>query len=276
MSFDEAHEIAGGGGLLLHVRSAGPADAPPLVFLHGWAQHHIVWAAQAPLEAGHRLVAPDLRGHGASAAPRDEAAYTDTALWAEDVAAVIDQLGLERPLVVGWSYGARVVAAYLEVFGDAALAGVMLAGPIAALGKHRTDRMAGPASPGMDRDLYTSDQPRRLAATVRFVEACTAAPLDRATFGALVGANMLVTPPVRRALFRTDLDLHPVYAGLQRPALVIHGAEDRVVTPETGAALAETMPNAEFERWEGIGHAPFLEAPERFNAALARFAAACR
>jgi pimeloyl-ACP methyl ester carboxylesterase len=276
MTFATTHEIAGGGGLRLHVREAGPPEAPPILFVHGWAQHHVAWARQAPLAATHRLVALDLRGHGASEAPQDEAAYTDTALWADDIAAILDALGLDAPVLVGWSYGARVIGAYLEHHGDAALAGVALAGPIAAIGAAREDWMAGPASPGMDRDLYTRDQPRRLAATVRFVEGMTAAPLDRARLATLVGAAMLVAPAVRRALFRADVDLRPAFARLARPGLVVHGRADGVVTPETGAALAEAMAQGRLEAWEGIGHAPFLEDPDRFAATLAAFVSECR
>ncbi len=276
MTFPTVHDLAGGGGLRLHVREAGPSDAPPILFVHGWAQHHIAWARQAALADRHRLVVFDLRGHGASEAPSDEAAYTDTALWADDIAAIVDTLALERPVVVGWSYGARVIGAYLERHGDGALSGVALAGPVAAIGAARADWMAGPGSPGTDRDLYTDDQPRRLAATARFLEGCTAEPLDRQTLAVLAGANMMVAPHVRRALFRADVDLHPAYAALSRPGLVIHGAADSLVTPETGRRLAAAMQAGRLELWEGIGHAPFLEDAGRFNATLAAFAAECR
>jgi len=276
MTFPTVHDVQGGGGLRLHVREAGPAHAPPILFVHGWAQHHIAWAQQAPLADSHRLVAFDLRGHGASDAPNDEAAYTDTRLWAGDIAAILDALEVDRPVLVGWSYGARVIGAYLSEYGDAAISGVALAGPVAAIGAARGDWMIGAASPGAERDLYTADQPRRLAATVRFLEGCTAAPLDRQTIATLAGANMLVAPHVRRALFKADVDLHPAYAGLSKPGLVIHGAQDRVVTPETGRRLAAAMPAGWVELWEGIGHAPFLEDADRFNATLAGFAAECR
>ena len=119
--------------------------------------------------------------------------------------------------------------------------------------------------------LYTDDLPRRLHATARFVAACTARPLDRTTYAETVGANMLCPAHVRRALFAADLDLRPAYAALRRPGLVVHGLADRVVTPATGEAAAELMPKGRFLGYEGIGHAPFLEAPDRFAADLADF-----
>ena len=173
----------------------------------------------------------DLRGHGASDKPEDPAAYTDTRLWGDDVAAVIKAHGLDRVTLVGWSYGSRVIAAYLATHGDAAIAGVVLAGGILAIGNAREDWMMGPTSPALDRDLYTSDLTRLIPATARFVEACTAKPLDRQTYGQMVAANMLCPAHVRRALFAADCDMRPAYAAMTCPGLVIHGSADTVVVP---------------------------------------------
>jgi pimeloyl-ACP methyl ester carboxylesterase len=54
------------------------------------------------------LVAFDLRGHGMSEAPPDAGSYAGD-VWALDVAAVIETLALERPILVGWSYGGYVI-----------------------------------------------------------------------------------------------------------------------------------------------------------------------
>lgn len=255
---------------------AGDPGNPPILLIHGWAQQFICWAPLTALLADRfHIVAMDLRGHGASAKPETPGAYTDTALWGDDVQAVIAAAGLVRPVLVGWSYGSRVIAAHLATHGDAHLGGIALAGGILAIGAAREDWMVGPTSPGLDRDLYTEDVPRRLTATARFVEACTAQPLDRATYGQMVGANMLCPAHVRRALFATDVDFRPVYAGMTCPGLVIHGAGDTVVTPATGKAAAALMPRGRFLAYDRVGHAPFLEAPERFAADLAGFVTDC-
>ena len=247
------------------------------MLIHGWSQQFICWApVMERLSDRFHLVAMDLRGHGASDAPQGEAPYTDTGLWADDVAAVIKAAGLERPVLVGWSYGARVIGAYLAQQGAEKIAGIAVAGGVLAIGSKRESWMAGSASPGLDRELYTDDVPRRLAATARFVAACTTDPLEVVTYAELVGANMLCPAHVRRALFKADVDLRPVYAQTACPALIIHGTEDKVVTPETGQAAAEALKNGRYLPYEGIGHAPFLEAPDRFAADLGAFAEACQ
>lgn len=266
-----SHQIAGAGGVMLHVTDQGPEDAPAIVFIHGWSQDGSCWQAQAPLADRFRLVAFDLRGHGASDAPMDEAAYTDGALWAGDLAAVIKALALHRPILVGWSYGSRVIAAYLDVFGDTAIAGVVLAGGILAIGDERRDWMVGPASPGLNPDLYTDDDARRLAATEAFIRTCTEEPLDEALTADIITRNMGVPALVRRALFAASWNFQPVYAALNVPLLAIHGVEDRIVAPLTGITASELAPLGDLRLYEHTGHAPFLESPGRFNADLAEF-----
>ncbi|HMI24624.1 MAG TPA: alpha/beta fold hydrolase, partial [Streptosporangiaceae bacterium] len=94
----QTHTVAGGGGLQLHVREWGKADGPPILFIHGWSQNHLCWDKQyeSALRDEFRLVAFDLRGHGMSEAPPGPGPYTDDKLWADDLAAIIGRLGLER------------------------------------------------------------------------------------------------------------------------------------------------------------------------------------
>lgn len=114
------------GGVDLHVRSAGPAggvdpsgggpgggsggaSAQGVLLLHGWPDSSLMWSHQvaALAGAGHRVIAPDLRGFGLSERPRGRAAYTLDLLVA-DALAVVDDAGLERVTVVGHDWGAVV------------------------------------------------------------------------------------------------------------------------------------------------------------------------
>ncbi|NOX74397.1 MAG: alpha/beta hydrolase [Alphaproteobacteria bacterium] len=266
------HRIKGGGGLELFVNDQGPKDAPALLFVHGWAQSHACWQEQAELAENYRLVALDLRGHGASDKPEELAAYTDVSLWGADINAVIQELNLDNPILVGWSYGCLVLATYLDAYGDSDIAGVVLAGGTLAIGDAREAWMIGDKGAAINFNLVSNNDADRLTATREFVANCTAEPLDDDLTEKLVASNMQCPAHVRRSLFAYSWDVQPVYKKLSKPALVIHGVEDRVVAPLVGITASELIPNADLALYESTGHAPFLEQPERFNTDLSQFA----
>src|SRR5687768_104980 len=92
------HTITGGGGTQLHLVEAGNARGRAILFIHGLSQCWLAWDRQlrSDLAGNYRLVAMDMRGHGASETPR--AGYDDARLWADDVDATIRGLELERPI----------------------------------------------------------------------------------------------------------------------------------------------------------------------------------
>ena len=142
----KAHTVRGGGGLRLHVREWGKADGPPILFIHGWSQNHLCWAKQyeSALADEFRLVAYDLRGHGMSEAPLEPEHYTDGKLWADDVAAIIDELRLDRPVLVGWSYGAFVICDYVRVYGQDRIAAIDFVEGAVKLGEAAFGTLIGP------------------------------------------------------------------------------------------------------------------------------------
>ena len=106
--FDEA-QIGVAEGTALHVRTAG--TGPPVVLLHGYPQTGACWHRVAPaLSQRYSVVVPDLRGYGRSSAPPDDAGHTVYAkrTMADDVVAVMSELGHERFAVVGHDRGGRV------------------------------------------------------------------------------------------------------------------------------------------------------------------------
>jgi pimeloyl-ACP methyl ester carboxylesterase len=91
-------------GVRVHLATAGPPDAPPLLALHGWPQHWWCWRRVVPLLAGdHRLLMPDLRGLGWSGPP-DDADYRKDRL-VDDALALLDALGIERAGLLGHDWG---------------------------------------------------------------------------------------------------------------------------------------------------------------------------
>jgi pimeloyl-ACP methyl ester carboxylesterase len=96
-------------GLELHLAEAGPAAGAPVVLLHGFPDSWRLWRHQveALAGAGHRVLAPDLRGFGETARPAEVAAYKLRTLVA-DVTGLLDVLGVERAAVVGHDWGAAL------------------------------------------------------------------------------------------------------------------------------------------------------------------------
>ena len=82
----------------------GPQDAPPVLCLHGWPQHWLIWRGVWPALAGeYRVICPDLRGHGWSGWP-DDGDFRKARL-ADDAVALLDVLGLPRAHVIGHDWG---------------------------------------------------------------------------------------------------------------------------------------------------------------------------
>jgi pimeloyl-ACP methyl ester carboxylesterase len=92
-------------GIDFHVAEAGEGDDVVLC-LHGWPQNWYEWRHLMPAlaGAGHRVLAMDLRGYGWSEAPGEPEGYLKEAM-ADDVLAVLDELGLEKVKLVGHDWG---------------------------------------------------------------------------------------------------------------------------------------------------------------------------
>ena len=266
------HRVHGGGGLELRVDETGNPDGRPILFIHGFSQCRLCWRSQldasSPLADRFRLVAMDNRGHGDSEKHPD--VYGESKLWADDVAAVIEELHLDQPVLVGWSYGGVIIADYLSTHGEDAIAGTNWVGAVFKLGE--------PVMPFLDPrfvalvpGFFSTDAVESVAALSAFMRlAVQDEPTPEDLYYGL-GYNTAVPPHVRQALFSRTLDHTDVLRSITKPALVTHGAQDAVVYTSSAEAIAATIPGAELSVYDGIGHAPFSEAPERFNAELAAF-----
>jgi len=267
------YHIEGGDGVELFVRDGGNEDGPPILFVHGWSQHHLCWEKQmnGPLAKTHRLVAFDLRGHGASEKHDDPEFYVHSKSWADDVAAVIETCEMDRPLLAGWSMGGFVSMDYLHHYGDADIAGLALVGSSVKtsnypdlIGKRRPDVVA--------EGMYSEDQRVALAATIAFVKGCFASPLSKMDLASMVGFNMLCPPHIRRASRLREPDYEADFSAITCPVSVLWGDADRVIgRPLIDETLA-TLPQAKLVTFSGTGHAPFWERAEDFNKHLSEFA----
>jgi pimeloyl-ACP methyl ester carboxylesterase len=272
-----SEKIAGGGGLSLAVYEAGTPGGPPIVFIHGFTGNHLTWERQfsGPLAAEFRLVAYDLRGHGASDKPLDPGRYTDAALWAEDLAAVIRSKNLDRPVLVGWSYGGYVISDYLRTFGDSAIGGVVFLGSSTKNGTAEAAGFLTDEVLARFGDVLSADVRKSLDAT-RALTRMFGNPLGGTAWEMAFGSAMMVPPEVRAGMFSRVLDNDDVLTGIRVPALVIHGTGDRIVRVSAGRHTASTVPGARLLLYDGVGHAVQLESAERLGRDLAEFVRASR
>jgi len=267
----KTHDVEGGGGVRLHVREWGRADGPPILFIHGWSQNHLCWERQyeSALRDEFRLVACDLRGHGMSEAPAGPGPYTDGGLWADDLAAIIDQLGLERAVLTGWSYGAFVICDYLRTYGQNRVAAINFVEGAVKLGEAAFGTLIGPGFLDHFVDLTADDLPANIRGARAFLRACLARPVAAEDFETALCWNMAVAPRVRASLAAREIDDDDVLRGLAVPVLVTQGRSDTVVLPAMAEHILATCPAAEASWYDGVGHVPHLEEPGRFNRELA-------
>ena len=267
-------EVAGAGGVRLAVRESGDARKPPIVLLHGWSASKSAWARQLAdpgLAAHHRLVAVDLRGHGEAGKPDPETGgYDDPAVWAADVAAVLEQTG--PAVLAGWSYGGLVIMDYLRERGAEGVRGIVLTGAITEIGKGNPGGEVGPAWDGVMRPALSADPEVAVPALTALARRMTAAPAPGATIQRWLADMLRVPPAVRAALFRRTVTSADVLAEVSVPALVVHGERDDVISPSAAEYAAGKIPGARMRWFPDVGHMPFAERVQEFDAVLREFA----
>ncbi|SDN23911.1 Pimeloyl-ACP methyl ester carboxylesterase [Halogranum gelatinilyticum] len=264
------HTVRGGNDVALHVREAGRGR--PILFVHGFSQSLLSWRHQfeSSLTDEFRLVAFDSRGHGESDKPRD--AYDDSELWAQDVRAVITELGLDDVILVGWSYGGLVVLDYVDSFGTDRLTGVTLVGAISTIGTDTATERLGPEYLELVSGFVSTDVEESTATMRQFVDLCVFDDLDPDDHYFMLGYNVVVPPHVRDSLRDRTVSHDAELEALDVPVLLTHGTEDAVVLPEASEAYADRVADAELSWYPETGHTPFWEQPARFNRELRAFA----
>ena len=266
----KTHTVPGGGGLRLHAREWGNPAGRPIVFIHGWSQSHLGWHRQidSRLRDEFRLVAFDLRGHGMSDAPLQSQHYTHAGLWAYDLAAIIHELELERPVLVGWSYGAFVICDYVRAYGQDNIGAIELVAGAVKLGETAFGTLIGPGFLDHFGGATAEDLPTNIDAMRGLVRAFSTRPLPATEVERLLAASMTVPARVRANLAAREIDDDDVLRALEVPVLVSHGCADTIVLPAMADHILAVCPTAEMSWYQDTAHVPHLEHPERFNREL--------
>ncbi len=247
-------------GVALAYEEAG-SGARPLLFVHGWTCDHTYLAPQLDhFRARHRVVAVDLRGHGQSDKPEQGYAIEG---FAEDLAWLCGQLGIEKPVVVGHSMGGTVALALAARYPDLPAAIVMI------------DTSVLPSEERIEasRELLRALRgPDYREAQRRFVEERMFLPSTDARLKGRILDEMSSAP--RHVMASAwehiwSFDFAAAALACKVPALFVNAAAPR---PEL-ERLRQLCPRVVTGQTVGAGHFNQLEVPDQVNAMIERFLA---
>jgi non-heme chloroperoxidase len=255
-------------GVMISAQEWGNPNGPEIVFVHGFSQASLSWARQVRSELARdfRMITYDLRGHGNSDKPLEREKYQEPKYWADELKAVMDAASLKRPVLVGWSYGGRIISDYVSVHGTTRLAGLSYVDAVS-----KTDpSFFGPAVP-LSVEMSSDVLATNIAATRAFLRNCFEKQPTQDDFEEILAFNMMVPPKVRANMGGRQLNIDDLLRKLDLPVLVTQGEQDRFVLPAMSKHTAETIPGAKLSIYPGVGHSSFYEDAPRFNSELATF-----
>lgn len=248
-------------GATIEVAESG--GGPALVLVHGITENLHAWDPILPaLRKQWRVVAVDLRGHGAS----ERRPPYDPVTFASDVHAVVRELGLDAPLLVGHSLGGVVVSAYGGA-GYPTRAIVNVDQPIALGGFKEALEPLIPMLRGSPEEFDTA------MGIVFSVLDGPLPPAERERLNALSSPEPEVVLGIWSTVFDTpaeELDLlaGALSSGITVPYLSLHGTDPG---DEYFDWLRAIVPSATYEVWPEAGHYPHLVERDRFVKRLATF-----
>ncbi len=255
-------KIATINGIDMAYRDEGAGQ--PILFIHAFPLHSAIWERQlAAFSPRHRVIAPDLRGLGATARGSGAASLDQHA---DDLAALLGHLGIENATVVGLSMGGYISFALWRRHRERIAALILAdtrAGADSEEGKQSREKNAklaeeqGPSAIAdqMLPKMLSPNAPAALRDEVRGIIESN----DRAGIAAALRA-MAARP-----------DSTPLLATIDVPTLVIVGAEDALTPPSDAEAMFNAIPGCRIAEIPGVGHLSNLEAPEAFNAEVTEF-----
>ncbi|CUR56795.1 Alpha/beta hydrolase fold protein [metagenome] len=271
--------------VVLHGHELSYVDSgsgPVLLFIHGILGSRGQWRHLVDLiDDDHRVVVPDLFGHGDSAKPTGDYSLSSHAATLRDL---LDHLGIERVTLVGHSLGGGIAMQFYYLFPD------------------RVDRLVLVASGGLGREVNLVLRSATLPGAEQVLGVVASAPvLQRVEAlgrgaqkvgwkpGADIGAiwrgfTSLGDRDSRRAFLATtravidiggqSISAHDhLQAVTPPPTLIVWGSRDRMIPAWHALSAQRAVPDCRVELFEGAGHFPHLDDPDRFARVLREFMA---
>ena len=252
-----------GVSLAVEVRGDGPA----ILFVHGYPFDRTIWRDQLETLEGYRRIAPDLRGMGQSDAP--DLGY-GMSTYADDLAALLDTLGVHDAVLCGQSMGGYIAFEFLRRWRDRVRAVILIdtgAEADGAEARRARESAAAIAREGGAGAVADALLPKLVAA-----ETAAHSPEVVASLRRMIEATPVPGMVGALAAMRERHDstgLLPTLSGL--PVLVIVGAEDAVTPPESARRMAAGIPGARLVVVPNAGHVPTVERPRETTGAILEF-----
>lgn len=252
--------------LHLHYLDVNPDGSPALVLLHALGASSASWELQIAslVDAGLRVIAPDLRGFGQTKFTGREVTI---ALMASDVAALMDALALEKAHVLGLSMGGTVALQFALDY-PGRVARLVLVNTFSQLRPASPDEWAYFAARFLVLHILGLPQQARLVARRVFPR-----PEQAIYRQELLHEILQADPRCYRAAVRSlaKFNLNDRLAEINCPVLVVTGEEDSTVSPRIQGRLAAAIPTARQALIPHAGHAVIVDQTGPFNRILLDF-----
>ncbi len=256
-------------------------SGPAVLFIHGLISDRRTWQAEmSALARSHRVIAPDLPGHGES-----DCALGDYSLGAHAAALrdLLDSLDVDQVTLVGHSLGGGIAMQFAYLFPDRVRGLVLVSS--GGLGADLNPALRAATLPGSEWVLPLLGVPwvRRVGDTALgfvsylgkpFISASTAAAwTGMATFGNTANrAAFLATSRSVIGIKGQSVSAVSRLKSLTRnPVLVVWGGRDSLIPSAHATAVTNALPNSVVEIFQDAGHFPHLDEPELFHRVLMEF-----
>lgn len=254
----------------VELATADRGSGLPLVLVHGFPLHHAMWNAQLEALSGrYRVIAPDLRGFGASGVTEGTVTMEQ---FADDLAALLDALEIDQPVVLcGLSMGGYIAWAFWRKYPSRVRALVFCDtraaadSPEAAANRLATAERVmregpGPVADGMLPKLTAKVAPKMHPEVIETLRQMILSTDPR---GIAAAARGMAQRP----------DATAWLPQIACPTLVLVGQEDAISPVAEMRAIAEAIPGAQFVEIGGAGHMSPMENPAEVNVAIGAFLA---
>ncbi len=266
----------------VHGRSVAYTEAgsgPVLLLVHGIAVSSENWQPVIePLGRTYTVIAPDLPGHGASQPGGGDYSLGTLAAGLRDL---LLTLGHNRATLVGHSLGGGIAMQFAYQFPEMVERLVLVSS--GGLGPEVSPILRAAALPGANRFIAATAGASRRAGTALQRRLAAIGVKPSVDVAEIARGYAALADPERRAAFLATLRSvvgtrgqrvaasDRLYLADSLPILIVWGSRDPIIPVAHGKSAHETLPGSCLEIFDGVGHLPQLEVPDRFVTALERF-----